>query len=76
MSKTMMGKLLILPFTCLTFFGLGEFGLFHSNTQKQLMLSSPKPCVIISSVSYFFEDLQKKKNKCTLGVGSIANKRV
>jgi hypothetical protein len=29
MSKKMMSMLLTLLFTCLTFFGLGEFGLFH-----------------------------------------------
>jgi hypothetical protein len=30
-----------LLFTCLAFFGLGGFGLFHSNTLVWLMLSSP-----------------------------------
>jgi hypothetical protein len=47
MSKKMIGMLFTLLFTCLVFFGLGEFGLPHS----VLMLSAPDTRLIIARVS-------------------------
>jgi hypothetical protein len=50
MSKKMI-MLLNLLFTCLAFFRYSEFGLFHSNTHVQFMLSIPNACLIIARVS-------------------------
>jgi hypothetical protein len=38
-------------FTWLAFIGLGEFGIFHSNTPVRLMLSYLNTCIVIPRVS-------------------------
>jgi hypothetical protein len=38
-------------FTCLAFFGLRKYGLFHSNTRVWLILYSLHACLIIARVS-------------------------
>jgi hypothetical protein len=65
-----MSMLLILTFTCLAVFGLGEFRLSHSNTRVRLELSSPNACLIVARV---FVALSRDlyKISCTLAVGSI-----
>jgi hypothetical protein len=48
MSKEMMSMLFILLYTCLSFFGLGEF---VCASRVWLMFSSPNACLIIAWVS-------------------------
>jgi hypothetical protein len=46
-----MRMLFTLHSSCLTFLGLGEFGLFHSDTRIRFVLIFPNACVIIARVS-------------------------